>query len=45
MIGKVTAIEEPVWHVGLEFEEGLVATILDDVTNKPGALPLPEHLC
>jgi len=29
--------------VGLEFEEGLVATVLDDVANEPGALPLLEH--
>jgi WD40 repeat protein len=37
------AIEEPAWHVGLEFEQGLVETILDDVENQPGALPLLEH--
>ncbi len=37
------AIEEPAWHTGLEFEQGLVATILDDVENQPGALPLLEH--
>ncbi len=36
-------IEEPAWLVGLEFEAGLVATILDDVENQPGALPLLEH--
>jgi WD40 repeat protein/energy-coupling factor transporter ATP-binding protein EcfA2 len=37
------AIEEPAWHTGLEFEQGLVETILDDVENQPGALPLLEH--
>ncbi|HEX8921513.1 MAG TPA: TIR domain-containing protein [Pyrinomonadaceae bacterium] len=37
------AIEEPAWHVGLELEQGLVGTILEDVENQPGALPLLEH--
>ncbi|HUQ32201.1 MAG TPA: TIR domain-containing protein [Pyrinomonadaceae bacterium] len=37
------AIEEPAWHVGLEFEPGLVSTILNDVESQPGALPLLEH--
>jgi WD40 repeat protein/energy-coupling factor transporter ATP-binding protein EcfA2 len=37
------AIEEPAWHTGLEFEQGLVETILSDVENQPGALPLLEH--
>ncbi|HJU54174.1 MAG TPA: TIR domain-containing protein, partial [Pyrinomonadaceae bacterium] len=37
------AIEEPAWHVGLEFEQGLVETILDDIQSQPGALPLLEH--
>ncbi len=37
------AIEEPAWHTGLEFEQGLVGTILDDVENQPGVLPLLEH--
>ncbi|HEX8707963.1 MAG TPA: TIR domain-containing protein [Pyrinomonadaceae bacterium] len=37
------AIEEPAWQTGLEFEQGLVETILDDVENQPGALPLLEH--
>ncbi|HEX8651154.1 MAG TPA: TIR domain-containing protein [Pyrinomonadaceae bacterium] len=36
-------IEEPAWHVGLEFEQGLVETILDDIQSQPGALPLLEH--
>jgi hypothetical protein len=37
------AIEEPAWHVGLEFEQGLVETILTDIQSQPGALPLLEH--
>jgi tetratricopeptide (TPR) repeat protein len=41
--GLRQAIEEPAWRVGLEFEQGLVATVLDDVANEPGALPLLEH--
>jgi WD40 repeat protein/energy-coupling factor transporter ATP-binding protein EcfA2 len=41
--GLRQAIEEPAWHTGLEFEQGLVETILDDVENQPGALPLLEH--
>ncbi len=41
--GLRQAIEEPAWRVGLEFEAGLVATILDDVNARPGALPLLEH--
>lgn len=41
--GLRQAIEEPAWRVGLEFESGLAATILDDVNERPGALPLLEH--
>lgn len=41
--GLRQAIEEPAWHVGLELEAGLAATILDDVSNRPGSLPLLEH--
>jgi len=41
--GLRQAIEEPARRVGLEFEKGLVETILDDVENQPGALPLLEH--
>jgi len=37
------AIKEPVRLVGLEFEMGLVDTILDDVGSEPGALPLLQH--
>jgi WD40 repeat protein len=41
--GLRTAIQEPAWRVGLEFEPGLIDTILDDITSQPGALPLLEH--
>jgi len=37
------AIQEPAWQAGLEFEQGLVDTILADVSSQPGALPLLEH--
>jgi WD40 repeat protein len=37
------AIEEPARRVGLEFEEGLIDLILDDVGTEPGALPLLEY--
>jgi WD40 repeat protein len=41
--GLRQAIEEPARRVGLSFESGLVATVLDDVVGEPGALPLLEH--
>jgi WD40 repeat protein/energy-coupling factor transporter ATP-binding protein EcfA2 len=41
--GLHQVIEEPARRVGLVFEEGLVATILEDVHNQPGGLPLLEH--
>jgi WD40 repeat protein len=41
--GLRQAIAEPAWRVGLEFERGLVETILNDVESEPGALPLLEH--
>ncbi|MBI4285092.1 MAG: hypothetical protein HY670_04215, partial [Chloroflexi bacterium] len=41
--GLLQVIEEPAQRVGLEFEEGLVGTILEDVANQPGTLPLLEH--
>ena len=37
------AIEAPARQVGLELEEGLVPTILEDVASRPGALPLLQH--
>lgn len=41
--GLLQVIEKPAARVGLRFEEGLVGTILDDVLEQPGALPLLEH--
>jgi WD40 repeat protein/energy-coupling factor transporter ATP-binding protein EcfA2 len=41
--GLRQAIEEPARLVGLEFEEGLVETMIDAVRGEPGALPLLEH--
>jgi signal transduction histidine kinase/DNA-binding NarL/FixJ family response regulator len=37
------AIEEPALRAGAEFESGLVDTLLDDLRQQPGALPLLEH--
>lgn len=37
------AIEAPAHRVGLDLEEGLVPTILEDVASQPGALPLLQH--
>ena len=37
------AIEEPARRVGLEFEEGLIDTILDDAGSSAGSLPLLEY--
>ena len=41
--GLRAAIVEPARRVGLQFEEGLVDTILADVADRPGVLPLLEH--
>jgi WD40 repeat protein len=41
--GLRQAIEEPAYRVGLELEPGLVDTILEDIKDQPGALPLLEH--
>ena len=38
------AIVEPARKVGLEFEEGLIGRILDDVGDEPGNLPLLEFV-
>jgi WD40 repeat protein/class 3 adenylate cyclase len=37
------AIELPATKAGLQFEDGLVARILDDVGSEPGSLPLLSH--
>jgi WD40 repeat protein len=41
--GLRQAIEEPARRAGLSLEPGLVDTILKDVGNEPGSLPLLEH--
>lgn len=40
----ISAIRQPAERAGLRFEDGLVARILDDVGDEPGALPLLEFL-
>lgn len=42
--GLCQAVEEPALRAGLELEPGLTRRILADVTERPGALPLLEHL-
>jgi WD40 repeat protein len=42
--GLRRAIEEPAWAVGLTLEPGLVDTILADVGDRPGSLPLLQHV-
>ncbi|MEN3281014.1 MAG: hypothetical protein V7607_2154 [Solirubrobacteraceae bacterium] len=42
--GLRRAIEEPAWAVGLTLEPGLVDTILADVGDRPGTLPLLQHV-
>jgi WD40 repeat protein len=42
--GLRRAIEEPARHSGLEPGPGLTRRILADVADRPGALPLLEHL-
>jgi signal transduction histidine kinase len=37
------AVERPAHLVGAEFEAGLVETLLNDVENQPGGLPLLQH--
>jgi WD40 repeat protein len=37
------AIEEPARTAGLEFEEGLIGQILDDLEGQPGSLPLLQY--
>ena len=41
--GLRQCIEEPARRVGLEFEQGLVPTMLEEVESQPGALPLLQH--
>jgi WD40 repeat protein/energy-coupling factor transporter ATP-binding protein EcfA2 len=42
--GLREAIERPAWRVKLELETGLAETILDDVADRPGTLPLLEYV-
>ena len=42
--GLRQVIEQPAWRVGLELEAGLAETVLDDVADQPGGLPLLEHV-
>jgi WD40 repeat protein len=42
--GLRRAIEEPARRCGLELEPGLTRRILTDVADRPGTLPLLEHL-
>ncbi len=42
--GLRSIIEEPARRVGLDFEAGLVETILSDVGDPAGVLPLLEHM-
>ncbi|MEM7534742.1 MAG: TIR domain-containing protein, partial [Chloroflexota bacterium] len=37
------AIVAPAQQVGLRFDDGLVETLIDDVQEQPGALPLLQH--
>jgi WD40 repeat protein len=41
--GLRAVIEEPARRVGLRLEAGLTDTILEDVGDEPGSLPLLEH--
>ncbi|HSJ74007.1 MAG TPA: hypothetical protein VK904_06795, partial [Miltoncostaeaceae bacterium] len=42
--GLRRAIEQPAQRAGLELEPGLTRRILTDVADRPGTLPLMEHL-
>ena len=42
--GLRQAIEEPARRVGLELEAGLTETIINDLGDRPGTLPLLEHV-
>ena len=42
--GLRRAIEEPARRAGLDLEPGLTRRILTDVSDRPGTLPLLEHL-
>jgi WD40 repeat protein len=42
--GLREVIERPAWRAGLELQAGLVQTVLDDVVDRPGSLPLLEYV-
>ena len=42
--GLRRAIEEPARRVGVELETGLLETILADIGDRPGTLPLLQHM-
>ncbi|MGH8933221.1 MAG: TIR domain-containing protein [Egibacteraceae bacterium] len=42
--GLREAIERPAWRAGYELQAGLAEAILDDVADRPGSLPLLEHV-
>ena len=37
------AVEGPAWQVGVEFEPGLAAAIVAEVSEQPGALPMLQY--
>ena len=37
------AVEGPAWQAGVEFEPGLVASIVAEVSEQPGALPMLQY--
>ncbi|MGH8930759.1 MAG: TIR domain-containing protein, partial [Egibacteraceae bacterium] len=42
--GLREVIERPAWRAGLELQPGLVQTILAEVVDRPGSLPLLEYV-
>ncbi len=42
--GLRDVIEQPAWRAGLELQPGLVATVMGDVADRPGSLPLLEYV-
>ncbi|MGH3756099.1 MAG: hypothetical protein ACRDRP_26150, partial [Pseudonocardiaceae bacterium] len=42
--GLREVIEQPARQAGLELEDGLAEAVLDDVADRPGSLPLLEHV-
>ncbi|MGH8902333.1 MAG: TIR domain-containing protein, partial [Egibacteraceae bacterium] len=42
--GMREVIERPAWRAGLELQPGLADTVLGDVADRPGSLPLLEYV-